>query len=127
MPTLNQLSRDPRVSKIRITRYKALGGAPVKKGFCYQVSIFAPRKPNSAKRKVAKVKVLTTKRNAFAGITGIGEHGLQAHSAVLLRAKGPNDVPGVNYRLVRGVYDFCISESFMRSKRRSKFGVAKRK
>lgn len=127
MPTLNQLANKGRKSKLRITRYKALGGAPLKKGFCYQVSIFAPRKPNSAKRKVAKVKVLSTKKNAFAGITGIGEHGLQTHSAVLIRARGPNDVPGVNYRLVRGVYDFCISENFIRSKRRSKFGVSKYK
>lgn len=126
MPTLSQLVRNFRISKLRVTRYKALEGAPLKKGYCYQISIFAPRKPNSAKRKVAKVKILSTGRNAFAGITGIGEHGLQTHSAVLVRAHGPNDVPGVNYRLVRGVYDFCMNENFIRSKRRSKFGASKK-
>lgn len=127
MPTLNQLLNKIRTGKTFYIKYKALGGAPLKKGFCYQVSIFAPRKPNSAKRKVAKVRVLTTKKNAFCGITGIGEHGLQVHSAVLIRAHGPNDVPGVNYRLVRGVYDFIMKESFLRSKRRSKFGASKLK
>jgi ribosomal protein S12 len=84
-----------------------------------------PRKPNSAKRTIAKVRLLINNKRLFAKIPGIGSHYLQKHSIVLLRGHGPKDSPGINYHLVRGQCDFIEIEDFGRVKRRSKFGTKK--
>jgi len=85
----------------------------------------SPRKPNSARRTYAKVRLIYNGRRLFAKIPGIGEHFLQAHSVVLVRGHGPKDSPGINYHLIRGLYDFDKVETFGRRKRRSKFGIKK--
>jgi len=87
----------------------------------------SPRKPNSARRTFAKVRVCISHKKIFAKIPGIGDHFLQAHSVVLVRGHGPKDSPGINYHLVRGLYDFTKLELFGRKNRRSKFGVKKLK
>jgi ribosomal protein S12 len=83
----------------------------------------SPRKPNSAKRTFAKVRIQISQKKIFAKIPGIGDHFLQAHSVVLVRGHGPKDSPGINYNLIRGLYDFNKVELFGRQNRRSKFGV----
>ena len=95
------------------------------KGIIYQIAIMTPRKPNSAKRTFAKVRVTISDKKIFAKIPGIGRHFLQAHSTVLIRGHGPKDSPGINYHLVRGAHDFHRLELFGRKNRRSKFGVKK--
>jgi small subunit ribosomal protein S12 len=82
-----------------------------------------PRKPNSAKRTIAKVRLFVNNKKLFAKIPGIGSHFLQNHSIVLLRGHGPKDSPGINYYLVRGKYDFFESENFGRKNKRSKYGT----
>jgi len=86
-----------------------------------------PRKPNSAKRTLAKLRLSVNNQRVFAKIPGIGEHFLQPYSVVLVRGHGPKDSPGLNYHLVRGVYDFFREEPYGRSNRRSKFGLKKKK
>jgi ribosomal protein S12 len=86
-----------------------------------------PRKPNSAKRTFAKVRLLYNNKRVFAKIPGIGESRLQAHSIVLLRGHGPKDSPGINYHLVRGLCDFVQQEGFIRTQGRSKYGLKKLK
>jgi ribosomal protein S12 len=85
----------------------------------------SPRKPNSAKRTFAKVRLLFNNKRIFAKIPGIGEHFLQSHAVVLVRGHGPKDSPGINYHLVRGQCDFIKIETYGRKNRRSKFGVKK--
>ena len=85
----------------------------------------SPRKPNSAKRTFAKVRLIFSKKKIFAKIPGIGEHYLQTHSIVMVRGHGPKDSPGINYHLIRGLCDFVREESFGRMNRRSKFGLKK--
>jgi small subunit ribosomal protein S12 len=125
LPTLHQLSieRDKRTHKIRRNKVAAFLGAPQRKGIVYKISTMSPRKPNSARRTFAKVRVLISNKKIFAKIPGIGDHFLQAHSVVLVRGHGPKDSPGINYHLVRGLYDFSKIELFGRRNRRSKFGV----
>ena len=81
----------------------------------------SPRKPNSARRTFAKVRVIINYKRIFAKIPGIGEHFLQGHSVVMIRGGSPKDSPGINYHLIRGVYDFNRVEVFGRRNRRSKF------
>jgi len=83
----------------------------------------SPRKPNSAKRTFAKVRLNFSGRRVFAKIPGIGDSRLQAHSLVCLRGHGPKDSPGINYHLVRGLCDFIYPESFIRMNARSKYGL----
>jgi len=104
----------------------AFKGAPHKKGIIYKITTMSPRKPNSARRTFAKVRIVSTNKRLFAKIPGIGDHFLQAHSLILLRGHGPKDSPGINYHLVRGVYDFIREETFGRKNRRSKFGLKKK-
>jgi len=85
----------------------------------------SPRKPNSARRTFAKVRLLFNDKRLFAKIPGIGEHFLQSHSVVFVRGHGPKDSPGINYHLVRGLCDFTKVEPYGRKNRRSKFGVKK--
>jgi small subunit ribosomal protein S12 len=103
----------------------AFNFAPHRKGIIYKIATMSPRKPNSAKRTFAKVRLIFNQKKVFAKIPGIGEHYLQAHSIVFLRGHGPKDSPGINYHLVRGVCDFIKEENFGRSNRRSKFGLKK--
>jgi len=97
--------------------------APHRKGIVYKITTMSPRKPNSARRTFAKVRLLFNKKRVFAKIPGIGEHFLQMHSLVFLRGHGPKDSPGINYHLVRGLCDFIREEPFGRKNRRSKFGL----
>jgi small subunit ribosomal protein S12 len=122
-PTLAQLSRYPRLRKIRRNKVAPFEGGPHRKGVVYKIAIMSPRKPNSAKRKFAKVRVAINFKKIFAKIPGLGNHYLQAHSVVLLRGHGPKDSPGINYHLIRGLYDFHRVEDYGRKNRRSKFGV----
>jgi small subunit ribosomal protein S12 len=126
-PTGGQLSKNFRIRKIRRSRVAPFEGSPQRKGMIYKIAIMTPRKPNSAKRTFAKVYVNINKKKIFAKIPGIGEHGLQKHSNVLIRGHGPKDTPGINYHLIRGLYDFSKLEIHGRKKRRSKFGVKKEK
>jgi small subunit ribosomal protein S12 len=125
MPTLRQLSYYGRKNKKRRCAVAALVGAPQKKGVIVKMGITTPRKPNSAKRKYAKVRMIMAKKIIFAHVPGIGKHGLQEYSIVLVEGGSPPDVPGVNYTMIRGVYDFDKPEEYKRRKRRSKFGTKK--
>jgi len=127
LPTNNQLNKHPRISKKRRNRVAPFEGAPQRKAVVYKVATMTPRKPNSAKRTFAKVRVSINNRKVFAKIPGIGEHFLQSHSVVLLRGGSPKDSPGINYYLIRGKYDFNRVEMYGRHNRRSKFGVKKSK
>jgi len=126
-PTIIQLASGARQKKKRRPRAGAFNGAPHRKGVVYKIATMSPRKPNSAKRTYAKVRLTYNGRRLFAKIPGIGEHFLQAHSIVFVRGHGPKDSPGINYHLVRGLYDFNKIELFGRRKRRSKFGVKRYK
>lgn len=125
LPTTGQLSKYKRINKIRRNKVKPFEGGPQRIAIVYKIATMTPRKPNSAKRTFAKVRVRINNKKVFAKIPGIGEHFLQNHSEVLLRGHGPKDSPGINYHLVRGKYDFHRVESFGRQNRRSKFGVKK--
>jgi small subunit ribosomal protein S12 len=124
-PTGPQLSKNFRINKRRRNKVAPFLGGPMRKGIIYQIAVMTPRKPNSAKRTFAKVRVTISKKKIFAKIPGIGKHFLQAHSTVLIRGHGPKDSPGINYHLIRGAHDFNRLELFGRKNRRSKFGVKK--
>jgi len=124
-PTLHQLSKGKRLRTLKIRRNKVapFKGAPLRKGVIYKIATMSPRKPNSARRTFAKVRVICSNKKIFAKIPGIGSHFLQTHSVVMVRGHGPKDSPGINYHLIRGLYDFNKVELFGRKNRRSKFGV----
>lgn len=103
MPTTNQLVRQGRQPKVRKTKAPALRGNPFAKGVCVIVKTVTPKKPNSAQRKIARVR-LTTGYYVNAFIPGEG-HNLQEHSTVLVRGGRVPDLPGVRYHIVRGAYD----------------------
>lgn len=124
MVTLNQLVKKTRKKKIKKFSKKALRYSPFKKGVCVKVTTTSPKKPNSAVRKIARVK-LTNGFTITAAIPGHG-HKLQKHSVVLIRGGRVRDIPGVKYKLVKGKYDFDISETFIRMNSRSKYGIKKR-
>jgi len=126
LPTLGQLSKFYRIRKIRRNKVAPFEGGPQRKGIIYKIAIMTPRKPNSAKRTFAKLRIAINNKRIFAKIPGIGNHFLQAHSVVLVRGHGPKDSPGINYHLIRGLYDFNRVESYGRRNRRSKFGVKKK-
>ena len=110
-----------RVRKIKKKRTKALMGSPQKKGDCLRVFKMSPKKPNSAKRSVARV-LLSNRRKTTVFIPGIG-HNLQKHSTVLVRGGRAQDLPGVNFRALRGQFD--LERIYGRSKSRSKYGGKK--
>lgn len=122
---IQQLINKRRINRIRNKRSPALGLAPHRKGVIYKIAVMSPRKPNSARRTFAKVRLLFNDKRVFAKIPGIGEHFLQSHSIVFVRGHGPKDSPGINYHLVRGLCDFIKIEPYGRRNRRSKFGVKK--
>ena len=123
MPTIQQLVRSARVKVVKKTKAPALKGCPQRRGVCTRVYTTTPKKPNSALRKVARVR-LTTKFEVTAYIPGIG-HTLQEHSAVLVRGGRVKDLPGVRYHIIRGTLDAAGVNGRLRS--RSKFGVKKPK
>jgi small subunit ribosomal protein S12 len=118
MPTINQLCNKIRKNKKSLTRSPALEKAPQKKGICLKVFTKTPKKPNSAVRKVARLR-LSTKKRITAYIPGEG-HTLQEYSAVLMRGGRVKDLPGVKYHLIRGKYDFLGLKN--RKQARSKYG-----
>jgi len=120
MVSLNKLIRLGRKRKIKSGRLAALAGSPQRKGICAKIYTTSPKKPNSAVRKVTKVR-LSSGYSIIAGIPGIGYKIIQ-YSNVLVRGGRVPDVPGVRYKLIRGVYDFQDWEVYGRKKRRSKFG-----
>lgn len=123
MPTINQLIRKGRTASKSKTKSPALDGCPQKRGVCTRVMTVTPRKPNSALRKVARVR-LSNGIEVTAYIPGIG-HNLQEHSVVLLRGGRVKDLPGVRYHIVRGTKDTQGVEDRKRS--RSKYGAKKPK
>jgi small subunit ribosomal protein S12 len=123
MPTINQLVRKGRKQVVKKKSARALQGSPQKRGVCVRVYTATPKKPNSALRKVARVR-LTTGTEVSAYIPGIG-HNLQEHSVVLVRGGRVKDLPGVRYHVVRGVLDTLgVSD---RKKSRSKYGAKRPK
>lgn len=136
MPTINQLVRKGRVTKVRNTDSPALNkgynsfkkkftsqNAPQKRGVCTRVGTLTPKKPNSALRKYARVRLSNT-MEVTAYIPGIG-HNLQEHSVVLIRGGRVKDLPGVRYHIVRGALDTSGVEGRMQS--RSKYGAKRPK
>lgn len=123
MPTINQLISKPRTKVSSKSKAPALGGNPFKRGVCIQVMTRNPKKPNSAVRKVTKVR-LTNGAEVIAYIPDEG-HSLQEHSIVLLRGGRVPDLPGVRYHVVRGALDAQGVEKRRRS--RSKYGVQRPK
>jgi len=136
MPTINQLIRNGRTNKFKkskapalLTDYNSLKVKtkgrhnPFKRGVCVRVGIMTPKKPNSAQRKYAKVR-LTNKQTVLAYIPGEG-HNLQEHSIVLVRGGRVKDLPGVRYHIVRGVLD--TQGVTKRTSQRSKYGSKKNK
>jgi small subunit ribosomal protein S12 len=126
-PTTIQLAKGARIFKPypRSRAAKTFQGAPHKKGLIYKITTMSPRKPNSARRTIAKIKLLSNNKRIFAKIPGIGDHRLQNHALVMIRGHGPKDTPGINYHLIRGLCDFHTVELHGRKNRRSKFGVKK--
>jgi small subunit ribosomal protein S12 len=123
MPTINQLVRKGRKKIQKKTNTPALKGAPQKRGVCTRVYTSTPKKPNSALRKVARVR-LTTGIEVTAYIPGIG-HNLQEHSVVLVRGGRVKDLPGVRYHIVRGTLDSLGVQD--RRQGRSKYGAKRPK
>ncbi len=119
MPTLNQLVRKGRKRKLTKMKTPALQACPQKRGVCVRVYTTTPKKPNSALRKVARVR-LTNGIEVNSYIPGIG-HNLQEHSVVLIRGGRVKDLPGVRYHIVRGTLDTAATED--RKQGRSKYGT----
>ncbi len=123
MPTIQQLVRKGRRVRRRTTKAPDLARCPQKRGVCLRVSTLTPKKPNSALRKVARVR-LSNGREAWAYIPGEG-HNLQEHSVVLVRGGKVKDLPGVRYHIVRGTLDALGVDG--RNQSRSRYGTKRRK
>ncbi len=121
MPTINQLVRNGRNRKVNKTSAPALQGSPQRRGVCTQVKTTTPKKPNSALRKICRVR-LTNGIEVTAYIPGIG-HNLQEHSIVLVRGGRVKDLPGVRYKVIRSALDAAGVED--RAQSRSKYGTKK--
>jgi small subunit ribosomal protein S12 len=117
MPTINQLVRKGREDKVEKTKTPALKGSPQRRGVCTRVYTTTPKKPNSALRKVARVRLTS-------GIPGVG-HNLQEHSMVLVRGGRVKDLPGVRYKIIRGSLDTQGVRG--RKQARSRYGAKKEK
>jgi len=123
MSTFSQISSyksKARVTKKRSKKLIALNNCPQKQGVCIKLVRRTPKKPNSAQRKLAYVR-LSNNRRIYAYLPGEGKSGLQEHSVVLVRAGRVKDLPGIKYKMVRGVYDFAGHPD--RKKGRSKYGT----
>ncbi|MFO0358844.1 MAG: 30S ribosomal protein S12 [Sphingobacteriaceae bacterium] len=123
MPTISQLVRKGRIKAVNKSKSAALDSCPQRRGVCTKVYTTTPKKPNSAMRKVAKVR-LTNKQEVIAYIPGEG-HNLQEHSIVLVRGGRVKDLPGVRYHIVRGSLDTAGVEG--RKQQRSKYGAKRPK
>jgi small subunit ribosomal protein S12 len=123
MPTVNQLIRNARQSKVARNKVPALRGSPQKRGVCTRVYTTTPKKPNSALRKVARVR-LTNGFEVTSYIPGEG-HNLQEHSVVMIRGGRVKDLPGVRYHIIRGSLDTQGVKD--RKQRRSKYGAKRPK
>jgi small subunit ribosomal protein S12 len=123
MPTINQLIRKPRAKVLKRNKVPALKACPQKRGVCLRVYTTTPKKPNSALRKVARVK-LTNGQEVTSYIPGEG-HNLQEHSVVLIRGGRVKDLPGVRYHIIRGTLDTQGLDK--RRQRRSKYGAKRPK
>ena len=123
MPTINQLLRKPRIRPLSRNKVPALEKQPIKRGVCIKVYTTTPKKPNSALRKVARVR-LSNGYEVTAYIPGEG-HNLQEHSVVLIRGGRVKDLPGVRYHILRGNLD--AQGVISRKKRRSLYGTKKPK
>lgn len=125
MPTLNQLSSIKGYRKIKKKKdqTKALAGAPHRFGVAIKVYTTSPKKPNSAVRKVAKIR-LSTGRRVIVGIPGQG-HNVKVNTPVMIRGGRLNDVPGVRYKIIRGKLGVNIQETFIRMQKRSKYNLKK--
>ena len=121
MPTINQLIRKGRSNKLWKTKSPALQSCPQRRGVCTRVYTTTPKKPNSALRKIARVR-LSNGMEVTAYIPGIG-HNLQEHSVVMIRCGRVKDLPGVRYHIVRGKLDASGVEG--RKRGRSKYGAKK--
>jgi len=121
MPTINQLVRKGRKASVEKSKAPALKGNPMRRGVCTRVYTITPKKPNSALRKVARVR-LTNGHEITAYIPGIG-HNLQEHSIVLVRGGRVRDLPGVRYKVVRGALDAASVSD--RKQSRSRYGAKK--
>ena len=123
MPTTQQLIRKGRKSKVSKEKTPGLKGSPQRRGVCTRVYTTTPKKPNSAMRKVARVRLTNGKEvNAYIGGEG---HNLQEHSIVLVRGGRVKDLPGVRYHIIRGALDTAGVEG--RTQRRSKYGAKRPK
>ena len=123
MPTIQQLVRKGRQDKVAKNKPPALKGSPQRRGVCTRVYTTTPKKPNSALRKVARVR-LTNGEEVTAYIPGIG-HNLQEHSVVLVRGGRVKDLPGVRYHIIRGTLDTAGTAN--RKQGRSKYGAKREK
>jgi small subunit ribosomal protein S12 len=123
MPTINQLVRKPRTKVVKKKKNVSLEQCPQRRGVCLLVKTVTPKKPNSALRKVARIR-LTNGREVTAYIPGI-DHNLQEHSIVLIRGGRVRDLPGVRYHIVRGTLDALGVDG--RKQSRSKYGTKKPK
>jgi small subunit ribosomal protein S12 len=123
MPTINQLVKKPRKALAKINKVKNLERSPAKRGVCVQVKTMTPKKPNSALRKIARVR-LSNGQEVTAYIPG-EEHNLQEHSIVLVRGGRVRDLPGVRYHIVRGALDTLGVDG--RKQSRSKYGAKRGK
>jgi small subunit ribosomal protein S12 len=123
VPTIQQLVRKGRKQLVKKTKAPALRGSPQRRGVCVRVYTMTPKKPNSALRKVARVR-LTSKVEVTAYIPGIG-HNLQEHSVVLIRGGRVKDLPGVRYHVIRGILDTAGTKN--RKQGRSKYGAKREK
>jgi len=124
MPTINSFFVKYRKVKYHCNSVRVLKQNPQKKGVCIKTRIAKPKKPNSAQRKIAKVR-LSIKRNILAYIPGQG-HNLKSYFSVLIQGGRANDLPGVRFSLMRGKYDFNSKEHFIRLYKRSKYGLQRR-
>lgn len=130
MPTINQLCANPRKIERKKSKSRDLENCPQRRGVCLIVKTMTPKKPNSALRKVARVR-LSNGREVTAYIPGIG-HNLQEHSIVLVRGGRVRDLPGIRYHIIRGVLDCAAVEDqekfgVRRNRGRSKYGTKKAK
>jgi small subunit ribosomal protein S12 len=123
MPTYSQLCKKKRINKTKLNKTPALENCPQKKGICLKLVIRSPKKPNSALRKLAKLR-LTNGKKIYAYIPGEG-HNLQQYSTVLMRGGRVKDLPGVKYHLIRGKLDLLGLKN--RKTSRSKYGTKKLK
>ena len=124
MITFNQLIKNPRKKKRILNKTPALKHCPQKRGVCIRVYTRTPKKPNSALRKVAKIRLMGNRKPVIAYIPGEG-HNLQEHSVVMIRGGRVQDLPGVKYKIIRGLLDFQGIKA--RKKARSKYGAKKQK